>query len=350
MKIALKNLFRIILISVIGITNYVAQAKKNDREFKKELIPVKIEMLKEHNFYESTRLFGKCEIDGSVSYISGVSGTLDYISAKQGYSINQGDVILTIDSKLAEAIKSEANAALALAEYAHSTNIKLYEENRLSKEKFINSELAFEQAKLNYYKSIRKYNDMVIKASHSGILGLVKKKVREQIREGDVLFEIVCDGEKSLLIELPEFFLTSDIVKQSIEASTTNSKNEKIVGKISAIANYVSNHGTVDMRVFFPKEMSISHGTFVEVQIVYNKHSALGISEKTILKNNTGHFIYIVDENNRAKQVYITLGTRTGEIIEIIGKVLKTNMLIISEGLTKINDGDEIKILNNETK
>lgn len=346
MKIVLKNLFRIILISVIVITSYVAQAKKNDKEFKKEPTPVKIEVLKEHNFYESIRLFGKCEIDGSVSYISGVSGIVDYISAKQGDSINQGEVILTIDSKLAEAIKSEANATLALAEYSHLTNIKLYEENRLSKEKFINSELAFEQAKLNYCKSIRKYNDMVIKASHIGILGLVKKRIKEQVREGDILFEIVCDGEKSLLIELPEFFLTSGIVKQSIEVSTTNSKDEKIIGKISAIANYVSDHGTIDMRVFFPKEISIPHGTFVEVQIVYNKHNALGISEKTILKNNIGHFIYTVDKNNRVKQLYITLGTRTGEIIEIIGSV-KSNMLIISEGLTKVNDGDEVKILNN---
>jgi RND family efflux transporter MFP subunit len=336
-----KKLFQLVL--TIGISQIAYAGDK-------EAIAVKTIDIENHLFFESLTLIGRCEVEGSSIYYSKASGTIDYVTSKQAMYVEKGEVILIIEQKFAEAIKSEAETAYDLAKSLHDRNIELYGKGILSKEKFDQSKLALEQANLTYTKALRTYNNMIIKAPYSGLLSIVSKRVGEDVKEGALLFEIICKGEKIVTVELPENFLNRGI-DNYIEAYTFTTNGTKLQGRIAAISNYVSEHGTISMKIIFSKESNILCGSFVEIQLIHNKHKAMGIPDKAILKNNTGNFIYTISDANRAEQVYIKLGTRTGDIVEVLsGDNIGFGSKVIIEGLTKVTDGSPVTLIQPENK
>lgn len=316
----------------------------------REAIPVKAIDIEAHLFYETLTLIGKCEIEGSNPYYVKTSGTLDYVSNKQTMYVEKGETIAIIEQKFAEAIKSEAEAVYDLAQSLHERNIELHKQGILSKEKFDQSKVTLEQANLTYTKAMRTYNNMIIKAPYSGVLSIIKKRVGDDVKEGELLFEIICKGDKIVSAELPENFLKKG-VDNTIEVYTIIANGSKLQGKVCAISNYVSEHGTITMKVSFPKESNILPGSFVEIQIIHNQHKAMGIPDKAILKNNTGNFIYTISDANKAEQVYIKLGIRTKDIVELLsGDNIGFGSKVIIEGLTKITNGSSINLIQPENK
>jgi multidrug efflux pump subunit AcrA (membrane-fusion protein) len=87
------------------------------------------------------------------------------------------------------------------------------------------------------------------------------------------------------------------------------------------------------------------HGSYVEIEITFNKHKGLSLPERTVLKNNDGNFVYAISEGNIVKQVYIQTGTRTGNMIEVIASDLKEGDQVILSGLTKVYDGAKVSIV-----
>jgi multidrug efflux pump subunit AcrA (membrane-fusion protein) len=65
-----------------------------------------------------------------------------------------------------------------------------------------------------------------------------------------------------------------------------------------------------------------------------------------VLKNNRGDFVYAVTPENKVKQVFVTLGVRTNNMIELLSNELKEGDLIVLDGLTKVHDGAEVMFNN----
>ena len=89
------------------------------------------------------------------------------------------------------------------------------------------------------------------------------------------------------------------------------------------------------------------HGAFVETDIIFNKHQALALPEKAVLKNNQGDFVYVITSENKVKQVFVTLGVRTNNMIELLSDELKEGDMIVLDGLTKVYDGAEVVVNSN---
>ena len=68
-----------------------------------------------------------------------------------------------------------------------------------------------------------------------------------------------------------------------------------------------------------------------------NKHRGLAVPSPAVLQNDNGNFVYQIGDNNLIKQVYIKLGTRTNNLIEIISDNLNEGDQIVLEGLTSCN-------------
>ena len=69
-----------------------------------------------------------------------------------------------------------------------------------------------------------------------------------------------------------------------------------------------------------------------------------GLPEKAVLKNNQGDFVYAITPENKVKQIFVTLGVRANNMIELLSNELKEGDLIVLDGLTKVYDGAEVVI------
>jgi RND family efflux transporter MFP subunit len=288
-------------------------------------------------FYEKYIAIGQSKLSNSKDYFARVAGKVDYISDVQGSELAKNDILITIDRDIAEKLKAEAEANLYLAQSNYDRDLSLLKKKIISEEGINKSKLSLEQAKNEYTKALNTYDDMVIKAPEGGYVGVVKANIGDEVKIGDYLFSLIAKSDFYVFVELPQIMhgkvSTNDVV------TVKNQHNKVTYGKILAISDYVSNNGTITAKLEFPYSNDLLHGAFVEAEIVFNRHKALALPEKAVLKNNQGDFIYVITPENKAKQVYVKLGIRTNDMIELLSTELKEGDMIVVDGLTKVYDG-----------
>lgn len=107
--------------------------------------------------------------------------------------------------------------------------------------------------------------------------------------------------------------------------------------------------GTITMRATFPnKERRLINGEYVKIIVYSNKPiTAPIVSEKAVMENPQGKYVYTVDEKNIAKITYIkTSGQYKDDWI--IDSGLKKGDKIIISGLQKVIPDSEVKVVNGE--
>lgn len=301
-----------------------------------------------YDFYEQFTAVGQCKLEKSKTYYAKVDGTINSISIIQGKNVSKGDILVTIDSAIAKAQKSKAEAAFDSAKSIYERDLSLLTKKIISKEVSDKSKVALEIARADLANANNTYNNMIITAPFNGYVGVVHARIGDDVKMGDYLFSLIANGNKTIFVELPET-LFGKIDKNS-EIFVIDAENNKARGSVLAVSNYLNDNGTITAKLAFPYETKIMHGSYVEARIIFNKHKSPAIPEKTILKNNKGNFVYAISEDNTVKQVYIETGTRTDDMIEIISDELKEGDLIVLDGLTKVYEGVQVQIIEEENK
>jgi RND family efflux transporter MFP subunit len=309
---------------------------------KQHKVLVKASTIEPTEFFEKYIAVGQCKSENSRTYNAKVAGTVDSIAITQGDEVQAGNVLITIDKKLAETHKIAAETAFNSAQLTYKRNLLLLEKKIIPEAAFNNSKVDFDHAKAELAKTINQYNDMIIKAPFNGYIGVVRANVGDQVKVGDYLFSLVAGGNKTIFIELPETLYGK--INDKSEVFIIDLSNNKVTGKIVAVSDYLSQQGTITARVILPPTTNIVHGSYVETGIIYNKHNGLAIPEKAILKNEDGSFVYKITEENLTKKIYVTPGVTTGNMVEFTSNELKKGDMVVVEGLTKIQDNTAIEL------
>ena len=298
----------------------------------------------------SAELFDKFNVAGLLrndknhDYYANVAGIVDFISQQQGQTIAKGDLIIGIDRALAETIRSKAQAALHLANVSYIRDQALFTKKVISFDTLDKSKLALEQAKYELAQAINTYNNMVITAPFDGEIGVSKLRMGDHVNVGDYLFSIVAGQAKTIILELPESLRKA--VHTNTEVKITDSFGNVATSNVSSISQYLSENGTVRIQVNLDDKPQFTHGSYVQAELTVNKHQGLAVPSLAVLQNENGNFVYQISDNNLIKQVYVKLGTRTNNLIEIISDNLNEGDQIVLEGLTKVQDGVTVKILD----
>lgn len=338
---SLKNLSKIILIAII-LNIKLANGKVLETI---DIVPTKIIS---YDFYEQFTAVGQCKLENSKTYHAKVDGTIESISIIQGKNVSKGDVLITIDSALAKAKKSKAEASFESAKSIFERDLSLLTKKIISQEAADKSRVILETARADLANANSAYNNMIITAPFDGYVGVVHARIGDDVKTGDYLFSLIAEGKKTIFVELPETLFGKIDKDSEIFASCTD--NNKTPGSVLAISNYLNDNGTITAKLAFPDEAKITHGSYVETQIIFDKHKALALPEKAILKNDKGNFVYAISEENKIKRIYVKTGTRTGNMIEIISDELNENDLVVLEGLTKVYEGLQVNITEEENK
>jgi RND family efflux transporter MFP subunit len=308
-----------------------------------DAVDIEITKVEYHDFYERFVVVGQSRAENSKTYYAKTAGTIDSIAITQGQEVKKGDVLLTIDLEIAEATKTKAEASFESAKSTYDRDFSLWKKKIISKEVLDKSKVALETAKADLATENEKYQNMIIKAPFDGSIGVVPTQVGNDTKVGDYLFTIIAVGEKIIFVELPES-LNGKINKNS-DVSVRDLTGNKVLGKVTAISNYLNDNGTITAKLSFPPNTKILHGSYVETEIIFDRHEGLALPEKVVLKNNKGNFVYKIDKDNKVKQIYIITKTRSDDLIEISSEELQVGDPIVLEGLTKIYDGALVRLI-----
>lgn len=335
------NRFKTIIIFLcICITSCYAIAEEQ------ESIGIKATKVQMADLYNVFSVIGQCKSGMSRDYYANVSGRLDLVSTSQGGKIHQGDVLLIIDQDLAVAIKSQAEVSLRKAMASYNRDKELFAKKYISSDVLEKSNSELEEARLAFAKAMNSYNDMVLIAPFDGYIGIIKSKIGDKIKQGDYLFSIIAQNSttNNILMELPEGLYNQ--VSESTNLVITDNKGGLINGKIAEISQYVSDNGTISAKVIIDSNSNIVHGSYVNIDLILNKHRNLVVPNQLVQSNNKGeYFVYKVNDN-KVQQLYVKLGTSLNGLTEIISSEIKEGDMVVLEGITKIYDGSVVKLLN----
>ncbi len=306
---------------------------------------VKATTAKKMILFEEVSFIGQCFNEQSRTYYAKARGKVDFISVKQGDFIHEGEIILAIDKELLAANVVKAESALKAAEAIYNRAKSLFDKKVISIEALEKAQSMRDRCKFEFLSVSQTYKEMVITAPFSGKIEVMKLRVGDKVNENDYLFSIAAGEGVSAYVEMPES------LHQKVALDTPvilrDSNGNKAAGKVVAVSSQLSNNGAIRVKVESEKEQaSFVHGSYLTVAFIINKHEGLAIAEQAVLKNDKGNFVYQIDENKRIKQLYVTLGVRLNDLIEVTSKNLKEGDSLVVEGLTKIGEGSLVEVID----
>jgi RND family efflux transporter MFP subunit len=225
-----ENIKRIILLSIFSVS-LVCNA---EMPMEVGVIPISI---KTHDFHEKFTAIGQSKSEKSKTYHSKVNGTIDSISIIQGKDVLKGDVLITIDSALANAIISKSKAAFESEQSIHKRDLSLLAKKIISKEVSDKSKVKLEIAKADLVTANNTYDNMMLKAPFNGYVGVVHARTGDDIKDGDYLFSLIAKGNKTIFIELPEILFGK--IDNNSDVFVYDVNHQKAQGSVLAVSNYL---------------------------------------------------------------------------------------------------------------
>ena len=295
--------------------------------------------------FDSFNAVGQAKYKQSRTYYANVEGRVSQIfTTGSSFDVKEGETILAIDPQIATTLKEQKYQAYEAARFANDRNQKLFDKKFISEEALEDSKAKLAEAKASLASSEATYNDMIISAPFAGEVGVIAFRIGDSVKKGDFLFSLIDKKEINIFLELPESLYSN--VKRDTSAILTDDEGNSSTGNVIATTPYISDKGTMSIEVAAAANNKFLHGSYLNVQLILNKHRSLAIPESAVLKNEKGSFIYKIGDDNIVKQLYISLGTRTSNMIEVLSQDIKDGDRIVHEGLTKVQEGALVEVIN----
>lgn len=188
-------------------------------------------------------------------------------------------------------------------------------------------------------------NEKII-APFSGRLGI--REITPGILGGeDSIIATLDDIENIKLdIKVPESY--SNILKRNLKIkATSESFNETFFGNLDVISSRVdpTTRSILVQAKIKNNNYKIIPGMLINIEIIFNEKESIGVPEESIIQQGTRTVVYKVIEDKTVSLTEVKTGIRNFGKVEILS-CLSAGDKIVTEGVSKIRDKAQIKLIN----
>jgi len=309
------------------------------------------------NFKHFLELQGNVTTKNLLTIYPEYSGVLTNVYVREGQKVQKGDVLAKIDDGGLSQQLAQLKIQSELAKTTFERQQRLWDQK-------IGSEMQYLQAKSNY------------EAQDQAIAQLEQQVAKTIVRApfsgtiDDVFTEqgsVVMPGQTELMriVNLNNMYIETDVPEKYVANITRGKKVEvefpilgkKVDSKVRQVGDFINpSNRTFKVEISVPnKEKAIKPNLTAKLRINdYSNESALLIPQGIISENAKGEqYIYVIKEKvgsdkATAEKRFIETGLTQGDYIEVI-KGLDPGIEIIQEGARSVNDGQEVKIINQDS-
>lgn len=306
-----------------------------------------------------------------------VSGFITQVLVREGQYVNPGQLLFVIDNATYQASVRQAQAAVNTTQAQVNTakltydNTKQLHENKVvgdfelqtSKNAYesARAQLAQAQAALANAREMLSY--CYVKSPTSGYIGNVPFKVGALVNPqgGDPLttvsnvstMEVYFSMTEKDLLEMSK---TSGSVQMAIAdmpevklqlADGTMYNQSGVVTKVSGMIDQSTGSVSMIARFHNPEGLLKSGGSG---SIIIPSHTARAIiiPQSVVMEVQDKRFVYVVGKDNKVKYTEITVAPQTDGNNFVVTSGLKTGDRYVTNGITKLSDGMEIKPISQQ--
>jgi membrane fusion protein (multidrug efflux system) len=285
-----------------------------------------------------------------------VGGTVQEINFKSNDKVEKGQLLLKIDDRSERADLESAKAGLALAE----TNLKrareLAQRGVSAASNLEQAEATAQEARASVAKLQAVLEKKRLIAPFSGVMGIPQVELGQYAATGTTFATLQDADNMRDDFTLAEQQARQASVGQGVEVMTEDGTLD-LKGQITGVEPKIDpNSRLVTLRAEIANDNErLTPGQFVHVRVILPTETGVIALPQTVISSNLyGDSVFVVRKETPqgsdtptliAKQLFVTLGRRSGTLIEIT-KGLKAGDMVVNAGQNKLNSGASVTIDN----
>lgn len=269
-----------------------------------------------------------------------VTGNIEKICVEVGDNVRPGDVLLVMDQKqLRSARLQYANAKKELSRME-----ALYESEAISQQAYDQTKLAFDTATetMEFLDS-----NTVVKARFAGVI-TAKNYEDGELYSGQPILTLSTISTLKSLIAIPESYypVVKKGMKVNVEADIYPGKVFPATIEIVYPVIDVASH-TFQVKLRIPNGSDLLRpGMYIRVRMSMGNAQAIVVPYQSVLKLIGSNERYIfLEKNGVAEQVFVRLGERYDENVEIISDGIQPGDHLVTVGQAKLIDGVKVEVV-----
>lgn len=313
---------------------------------------------------QATQLQRKIPTSGHISawQEASIGAEIDGLRIKEIYqhvgdTVRSGQLLARLNSDMVQAELAEAQAAVkqaaaqqqeAMADLARAE--ALIKNGAMSKQQLsqYSAAAAVASARLDAMRSAEKKQQVRLSHTHiiapsAGVISARTAAVGAVANNGSELFRLITDGRLEWRALVAPADLHQLAVGQSVQISL--SETTAMSGTIRIIAPTIdtTNHYGL-IYVDLPQAHQLKAGAFVRGYIETNISTVITVPRRAVILRDGFHYVMQVSETNQVMMRKVTTGAVVAEQVEIITG-LQAGELVVAAGLSFLNEGDNVNVL-----
>lgn len=295
-----------------------------------------------------------------------VSGQITGKYFNGGETVQQGQVLYTIDPRTyrANLLQAQANLANARATLANASvdaerYTKLYEQSAVSKQVLDNAIMARDQAQasVNAQEALLEnaqidMSETSVTAPFTGRIDTTALEVGNYVTDGQTTMATISNTDPVFVefsIAEPEYLKLANAAVERGEAAPlenlsivlADGSTYQLPGRITEVNRALSNNtGTLTVKALFdnPNRVLLP-GMFAHVQATAGtQQNALLIPQRAVTELMYKKFVYVIGADNKVEMREVTLGPRVGRLW-MVESGLNGDETLVVEGTGKVTAG-----------
>ncbi|WP_368910810.1 efflux RND transporter periplasmic adaptor subunit [Streptococcus sp. oral taxon 061] len=368
-------------VLVVGAAAVLLLRQPNQAATKDET--AKITLAKEGSVASSVLLSGTVTAQNEqYVYYDASKGDLDEVLVSVGDKVSEGQALVKYSSTEAQAAydaasravakadrhieelnKARENASAAPASPQVPTEAGLPEQAQAATSSVSSIDSQISDAKDNRADAVAQLNKAQAQLDAATVLSTLEGTVVEVNRNvsksptgnSQVVVHVVSNENLQVKGELSEYNLANLSVGQEVTFTSKVYQDKSWTGKISYISDYPKNNGEAANAALggntgskYPYTVDVTsdigelkQGFSVSVE-VKNKSKAILVPLTSVVTENDKNYVWVVDDQKKAKKVEVTLGNADADNQEITSG-LTDGAKVISNPTSSLEEGKEVK-------
>lgn len=276
------------------------------------------------------------------------SGRVMQIAFKEGENVEEGDLLVSLDSSIEAAELRETTARRILAK--QNLDRLLAAKGGSTAQARDMAQAEYEQAVANEAISQAKYDRRFIHAPFSGTVGLKNIELGDYIQAGADVVRLLNIEQLRLEFNIPERVAHVVKTRQNVSFTVDNFPGKQFTAEVYAVSPEIEQKGrslTVLAR-FHNEDKSLIAGSFARLNLLVPlNYQVIIIPEESIFASEGAQFVYRAKEIGdsevfEAELVPVEIGQRSTFNVEVLSG-LNADDIVVKAGQVRISNQSKIK-------
>lgn len=338
------SLVVLLLVAAAAYFSFIHEPKVEEQR-QQQAVPVKVTEAAVQPFRDIIEALGTAQANESVVITAQTQDKVIAVHFNDGQTVQAGDLLVELDAREELARVQELKFRLAEANRQYQRLQDLRKQNAASAQQVETQDVIVKEIVAQLEVAETQLAQKQISAPFDGRLGIRQISVGSLVSPGQQITTLDDITPIKLDFSVPELFFASLAVGQQVTARSGAYPDRDFTGTIRSIDSRVDPlTRSIMVRAEVPNnEGLLRPGMLLRVQLLRSVDSVLQLPERAVVPLDTRHFVYVVGDDNIAKERQITIGRRKPGIVEVISGI-EPGERVVSDGLVRMRDGIAVTI------